>query len=158
VKSARVLAAIALAAAAAFAPPATHPAQAAQHAPGLGIPQLLAPAPASSWATAPRLTWQAVPEAAEYRVEMSKDPAMPPWFSPWGALVTQAAWQPTSAGPGTYYWPVTALGITSTMGSHSAYRQVLPIATFSSARSGTLVIRVVGSARAIIDGVAIGRQ
>jgi alpha-tubulin suppressor-like RCC1 family protein len=56
------------------------------------------------------------------------------------------------------YWGSTLLRTISLYSATTAYRRLLAITTFTSARSGTLSIRVISSSKpVIIDGVAIRR-
>ncbi len=56
------------------------------------------------------------------------------------------------------YWGSTLLRSISLRSSTTVYRKVITVATFSSARSGTLTIKVSTSGRRVyVDGLAIGR-
>ena len=57
------------------------------------------------------------------------------------------------------YWGATLLRTVSLYSSTTINKRVIGVTTFTSARSGTLTIRVYGSGRkVIIDGVAIARN
>ena len=57
------------------------------------------------------------------------------------------------------YWGSTLLKTVSLYSTKTVNRKILPIYTFSSARTGTLTIRDYGTSRkVVIDGVALGRN